>query len=412
MSDLRQSTIVIGAGVIGCAIAYRLAREGRAVLLIDQDAPGVAGASYGNAGRIAIELVEPIPNVELLFNFWRDTFALGGVFDLPLSRLPRFAPWALEFARAAFNKRANTSALTPIVSGAVECWRALLKDIGAPQLLAVGGHYHFWMKDDAHAKAAANAKAFENLGIASEPASQQVMADLRSLTKRETAAGLWFPGSAHIVDPMQVCKALADAAMACGAQFRQGLVDKVSPGPDGVSRIAINGETIDADEIVICAGPHSASMLAPFGVRAPLEAARGYHIEMPGAPDHFGQSVIFMDNHLAMTPMAGRIRVSSYLDFVEPDAPADQRKIDRLVRNVRGIGYNTDGATTWHGSRSMLPDSLPGIGKAPSDHKVFYAIGGQMIGFTIAAGAADIVRDLVIAGGSSACAAFDLKRFA
>ena len=37
-----QDTIaVIGAGIIGAAVAYALAREGRRVLLLDRAAPGI-----------------------------------------------------------------------------------------------------------------------------------------------------------------------------------------------------------------------------------------------------------------------------------------------------------------------------------------------------------------------------------
>ena len=89
-----QETIaVIGAGVIGSAIACALAREGRHVLLIDRAPPGEAGASFGNAGHIATELVEPLPSPALLFGFWRELFAFGGVLDIPPRRLLKFLPW-------------------------------------------------------------------------------------------------------------------------------------------------------------------------------------------------------------------------------------------------------------------------------------------------------------------------------
>ena len=60
---VRDDTVaVVGAGVIGAAVAYALTREGRAVLLFDQAEPGMTGASFGNAGHIAAELVEPLPS--------------------------------------------------------------------------------------------------------------------------------------------------------------------------------------------------------------------------------------------------------------------------------------------------------------------------------------------------------------
>ena len=47
--------------------------------LFDRAPPGEAGASFGNAGHVATELVEPLPAPGLLFGFWRELFAFGGV---------------------------------------------------------------------------------------------------------------------------------------------------------------------------------------------------------------------------------------------------------------------------------------------------------------------------------------------
>ncbi|MFT5794541.1 MAG: glycine/D-amino acid oxidase-like deaminating enzyme, partial [Saprospiraceae bacterium] len=51
-STKNADIVVIGAGVIGMAIAQQLLETGRSVLLVDPGAPG-GGASYGNAGTIA-----------------------------------------------------------------------------------------------------------------------------------------------------------------------------------------------------------------------------------------------------------------------------------------------------------------------------------------------------------------------
>ena len=102
----KDTIAVVGAGVIGSAVAFALAREGRRVTLFDRTAPGEGGASYGNAGHVATELVEPLPSPGLLFGFWRQLFTFGGVLDIPAHHLGAFTPWALKFARAAFRRRA------------------------------------------------------------------------------------------------------------------------------------------------------------------------------------------------------------------------------------------------------------------------------------------------------------------
>src|SRR6202034_4847026 len=97
-----QDTVaVIGAGIVGAAVAYALAREGRRVLLLDRSEPGVAGASFGNVGHIAAELVQPLPSPGLLFGFWRELFRFGGALDLPTRQALRMMPWIRRFAAAA-----------------------------------------------------------------------------------------------------------------------------------------------------------------------------------------------------------------------------------------------------------------------------------------------------------------------
>ena len=135
-----DTVAVVGGGVIGAAVAYALAREGRGVLLLDRAEPGMTGASFGNAGHIAAELVEPLPSWDLLFGFWRELFALGGVLDIPLRRVPHFLPWARRFAAAARHRAENTRHLAPLVKPAAGDMARWLAEIGRPELLRTNGH--------------------------------------------------------------------------------------------------------------------------------------------------------------------------------------------------------------------------------------------------------------------------------
>ena len=56
---LTTDIAILGAGVVGLAIAERLLAEGREVVLVDPGPPGM-GASYGNAGTIADYAVMPV----------------------------------------------------------------------------------------------------------------------------------------------------------------------------------------------------------------------------------------------------------------------------------------------------------------------------------------------------------------
>src|SRR5262245_62027891 len=132
----RSETIaIVGAGVIGAACAYALAREGWRVLLLDRAAPGQAGASYGNAGHIAVELLEPLPSPGLLLNFWRMLTLFNGPLRIPPRRLAAFGPWAMRFAAAAFRRDRNGAHLAPFVRPAADALHELLGEIGRADLM-------------------------------------------------------------------------------------------------------------------------------------------------------------------------------------------------------------------------------------------------------------------------------------
>ena len=53
MTSSRSSNIlVVGAGIVGCAVAYELARRGASVQVIDDRLPGM-GATQASAGMLA-----------------------------------------------------------------------------------------------------------------------------------------------------------------------------------------------------------------------------------------------------------------------------------------------------------------------------------------------------------------------
>ena len=104
-----HEVIVIGGGVIGMSIAFRLAKEGREVALIEPNELGM-GASYGNAGTIADYATIPVGTPSVLKN-------LPGLFfnrDSPLSiryrTLPSLMPWLIEFAYQSLPSKVETNA--------------------------------------------------------------------------------------------------------------------------------------------------------------------------------------------------------------------------------------------------------------------------------------------------------------
>src|ERR1700675_1150984 len=197
-----QDTIaVIGAGVIGAAVALGLAREGRRVLLLDRAEPGVAGASFGNVGHIAAELVQPLPSPGLLFGFWRELFGFGGALDLPARQVLKMLPWIRRFAASAFRRAENTRQLAPLVLPAAAAWARWLEDIARPELLRRHGHYEIGFGRQSAGESRATAGAMPKLGVKTRELSAAELMPVQRAANAQLAAGLWFQDSAHVIDP-------------------------------------------------------------------------------------------------------------------------------------------------------------------------------------------------------------------
>ncbi|MEP6883851.1 MAG: FAD-binding oxidoreductase [Gammaproteobacteria bacterium] len=404
---------VIGAGVIGAAVAFALAREGRGVLLFDRAAPGIAGASFGNVGHIAAELVQPLPSPALLFGFWRELFRFGGALDLPARQVFDMLPWIGRFASAAFQRDENTRQLAPLVLPAAVHWSRWLDSIGRSDLLRRNGHYEIDLGKHGGAAMEAQARQMAELGVRTRAVSAAELLPLQRAARAQSAAGLWFEDSAHVVDPLEAVRAFAVAAAAHGAEFLQADVRALRLH-GGAIEIHSDRNPVMAAGVVVCAGMGSQPLLAPFGLHAPLQAIRGYHIELPGQAPFLDAPVVYKHEHTLVTPMAGRLRASSFMEFADADAPSDPRKPARLRRTVQTLGFacESDGPS-WVGARPVLPDYLPGIGRAPGiPEKLYYAVGHQHIGLTLAPTTAELVADLVAERAPRLpIAAFDLQRF-
>jgi D-amino-acid dehydrogenase len=403
---------VVGAGVIGSSIACALARAGRRVLLIDRAPPGEAGASFGNAGHIATELLEPLPSPGLLFGFWRLLTAFEGPLHIPARRLPEFGPWAARFASAAFRRRANTAHLAPFVRPAVDALDGFLRDIGRSDLLKRHGHYEIWLNRGADRRAAVQARLMERLEVPTAPAPAELLAAARAAAHATDVAGLWFPKCAHVVDPLEVVRAFAKAAAERGASIARRQVRALVVRGNSIE-ISSGSDSVMVGSVVVCAGAWSPALLRPFGLRIPLEAARGYHVEMPGATPLIDAPVLYQDQSTFVTPMIGRLRSTSFMEFDSPDAPPDARRAAQLQRTLIALGYPADSLrASWVGPRPVLPDYLPAMGRVAGAPNIYYAFAHQHIGLTLSAMTANAMADLVAGRPPPAhVAAFDLQRF-
>ena len=99
MTELIKTDVaIVGAGIIGLAIAFHLAADGREVVVVDPNEAG-SGASYGNAGTLAPYACAPVGNPDVLRNL--SNLLLNP--DSPLTiRLAALPGWRASPSGASF----------------------------------------------------------------------------------------------------------------------------------------------------------------------------------------------------------------------------------------------------------------------------------------------------------------------
>lgn len=388
--------VVIGAGVVGVAVALRLAGEGRDVAIVDPAAPG-SGASYGNAGTIADYAVMPVGTPAVLKALPSLLFDRDSPLAILGSAFPAIAPWLLRFVRQSLPgaARRNAAALAAILADAAPLWRELAAAAGAADLVRDRGALYLY--DDAAAmRAAARDMAVRRaLGVEVALLGGAEVEQLEPGLP-PVAGAAFFPGALFLTDPGRMVAHLAEAAQGAGARLIAARAERIERRQGGV-QVSGPGLALTGRIAVIAAGAHSRALARRAGDRVPLDTERGYHAEWQdaGSP-RLNRPVCATARGFYLCPMAGRLRAAGTVELGGLDAPASPHRIARLVKGARSV-FPDLGAPerSWMGFRPSMPDSLPVIGPSRLGPEVIHAFGHGHIGLTLAPATARIVADLV-----------------
>ena len=388
--------LVIGAGVIGLASAFRLASDGHRVLLLDRDPPASgSGASFGNAGHIATEQIFPLASIEVVRGALRYLLDAQSPLRIRPAYLLSMVPWLLRFAWAArptaFERGVN--GLAALQKTAREDWVGLLHDAHASHLMHMNGHIVLVESPRSLAAARKEIARLAAFGIETEWLSA---AATKEIAPEITAniEGAWkFNGTGHVDDPRAVCKALHDAFLGAGGQFVQTKVATIASVAEGFRAETSDGAHHSAKHLVLCCGAWSKTLAAQLGYLVPLETERGYHITLAGVIPRFQIPIASFDRKVIMTPMSCGLRMTGTVEFGGLKLPPDPKRIAQLTRHLKALAANvpTENATTWMGFRPSLPDHLPVLGRVPDGRNLYFAFGHQHLGLTLAGVTARII---------------------
>ncbi|SFV10013.1 FAD-binding oxidoreductase [Pseudomonas sp. OV546] len=412
MSD--PDIVVVGAGIIGVACALQLARLGRHVVVVDQQAPG-RGASYGNAGHLATEQVFPIADVSILKRLPGMLLDPMGPLRLDWKYLPHALPWFLRLLwnlRPASYQR-TVAGIRTLNEGSLGAWQRLLHSIGRPQLLREDGSLLVFEQADSRPALEALQRRMQQQQVPVAFCSGDAIRQAAPQLSEHLQGGLFFPGTGHFIDPYHVVCELVQAAKAQGVQFLQREVKDARLEEHGVSLTTDQGP-LSARQVLIACGAHSAKLTAALtGKKIPLDTERGYHLMLPHEQHRLPFAVTSLERKFIMTPMTDGLRLAGTVEFAGLDRPPNMQRAWQLHRLSKGLfrdDLSARDATPWMGFRPSLPDSLPIIDRV-CEGKVLLAFGHQHLGLTQAAVTAEMVRELAGKDQVQSLTPYRLDRF-
>lgn len=309
-----RTALVIGGGIIGLACAWRLARAGWAVTLLDAAAES-REASWAAAGMLA-------PHHE--------ADAPGPLWRLGTASLERWPAFADALGGAAALDLHLAGGLLPVL-------------------------------EPGDAGEAARKQAFlAAAGVGCELLTGAALAAAEPALSPSCASALLLP--AGHVNPRLACLRLREACAALGVDLRFGAAVARLDGTRGVTA---DGATLTADEVVLASGAWTPALAALAGIALAGEPVKGQLLRF-AAPDGLLNRFIH-SHHAYLVPRHGQgVVVGATMVASGFDRGEDAAAIAQLAAGARRLVPALAQAAiveTWTGLRPRLAGGLPVIAR-------------------------------------------------
>lgn len=416
-NEIKPVTIgVVGAGVVGLCTALELQREGFQVTLIDKNEPGL-GASFGNAGYLATELIDPLSTTKTLRSALSMWLNPHGPLSLPLGYFHRILPWLVKFITAAHPSTSAKGrlALSALNQASIPAWKKCLLDIGASGQLVKSGYLLVWESQNKLEQAKQHALYLKAWGIQTELVQGERLKKLEPALSSTINHALYFPNAYRVQDPHLLCEVLFSAFLSRQGSFIKEAVKDIQPG-DKSNKLITQDASYSFDKLVICTGAWSKSLLQKVGLNIPLEAERGYHLTFKNNPFKLNHPIGSAERRFVMSPLHSGLRAVGMTELGGLKLKPFKRRFlslryhsQKLIPRLKSTKIKT---SDWMGFRPTMPDSLPVIDKHPEYESIFFAFGNQHLGLTQAATSAELLTAIVTQKTPKInCDAFKVTRF-
>ena len=364
---------IVGGGVMGCAIAWQLAKHGVSCALVERGSFG-GGASGTTAG-----VVGPLWHID---HHDPDMFRLG------MRSLELFPLWAAELAEAGVNPEFQQTGVLKVAFTDEEVEE--LQDS------------YRWQSE---------------LGLNIQWLDRDGLLRREPEISPESRAAIYSPHEG-CVRGQRLCDSLAHAAGRLGAKLHEN-VEVTGLRYEGarIAGVETTAGIISAGQVVLAAGPWSGiggRWTAPGGpLDLPVRGVKGQRILLR-LPGFLPQSPVRNSEVYVVPRLGGNILVASTREEGRSDETVTAEGIATLVSGaVKSFPLLADAAfvSGRAGARPATPDGRPIICPVPGAEGLTIATGHDAVGIMLSPGTAEMVVQYLLDGNDGPMRPFSAGRF-
>jgi D-amino-acid dehydrogenase len=407
--------IVLGAGIVGISTALTLQRNGQQVLLIDRKQP-CQETSFGNAGILSTGSLLPMNNPTLLKKLPSILTNRQAAVRYDWPYVFKNTKPMLQFINnsRAVTAKQNAASLHQLISSSIAEHQDWMQQTGISHRLRKYGWIKLFRSEKSFENTTYDRSIFDQHDIDYQILNNTQIQERIPALNPIFPQAIWIRDSYSVDNPYAVGMAYFQSFLESGGKFLQTEITTTSQKSNRWQITNSDGQAFEAEKLIVCLGYWSKAFLKKVGLNLPLIAERGSHrIFHPEDPDILPQPIYDMDACYVMSPMEGKLRLTSGVSLRSPDKIFQFEQLNQVTPKARQAFREPLGATyeseDWVGTRPTLPDDMPAIGqtKLPG---LWLNLGHQHIGLTLAPGSATHLLKLMQANSTEVDNAFSPTR--
>ncbi|MGB5667108.1 MAG: FAD-dependent oxidoreductase [Maribacter sp.] len=398
---MNKDIIIIGGGIIGLSSAYFLQKEGHQVTVIDKSDLS-SGASFVNAGYLTPSHIIPLASPGMIAKGIKWMFNSASPFYMKPRFDMDFFKWSWYFHRASTKE--NVEMAIPVIKEINLLSRDLFEDIKSSGDLGDfqldrKGLLMLYKTDEAGEDEMLVAEKAKHLGLEVELLNRQQLDAIEPNVKINAKGAIHYECDAHMT-PNEFMPRMVKYLTTVGVSIKtnEEVID-ISVSNNKINEIITSKGSYKADEVVLAAGSWSGILSKKLGVKLPIQAGKGYRINVP-RPTGITFPAILMEAKVAVTPMKGFTRFAGTMEFSGINTIIQKKRVHAIASAAKNyypeIEVNLEEiANAQSGMRPVSPDGLPYIGRSSAIVNLTFATGHAMMGWSLGPATGKLVTELI-----------------